>query len=370
MATIPEEPHTNLEQYLNRIATGEGEIPAEPHTNVEQYLNYIIENGTGGGGGEARVVDELPAEGETGYIYLILKESTKAGDIYDEYIWALQQDGTTYGWEHLGATNEVTLEIDDAMSDTSENAVQNKVIKTYVDGKVPNVVQSTGTSTTNVMSQKAVTDMIFDGNNTSRIRIGSNSSIGLQSVVIGSGASTNAVNSQGDVVIGPAAGTASDGAVAIGRGAKAGPTSYSYTATAIAIGQYATASSGGSIALGGGFDSTTTKATASGGSSIAIGSPATASGTRSMALGHGASAPYANSVAIGNNATTTLAGEVNIGAGGSGRGYNSSNYRLLSGVYDPQSDHDAATKGYVDTAVASAAQAYSTSSFNNLWENA
>ena len=143
-----------MEQYLNRIATGEGEYPAEPHTNVEQYLNYIIENGIGGGG-EARVVDKLPAEGETGYIYLVLKEQTASGDIYDEWIWALQQDGTSYDWEHLGATNEVTIEIDDAMSDSSENAVQNKVIKSYVDtglsGKQSTLTAGEGIDITNAV---------------------------------------------------------------------------------------------------------------------------------------------------------------------------------------------------------------------------
>lgn len=65
----------------------------------------------GGGGIGGRVVDELPAEGEQGYIYLILKESTPEGDIYDEYMWVLLQDGETYGWEHIGATNEVDLDV-------------------------------------------------------------------------------------------------------------------------------------------------------------------------------------------------------------------------------------------------------------------
>ena len=32
-----------------------------------------------------------------------------------------------------------------------------------------------------------------------------------------------------------------------------------------------------------------------------------------------------------------------------GNGYNSSNYRLLTGLYDPQTAHDAATKGYTDS---------------------
>lgn len=65
----------------------------------------------GGGGNEGRVVDKLPEEGEPGYIYLVLKESTPKGDIYDEYMWVLQQDGETYGWEHIGATNEVNLDV-------------------------------------------------------------------------------------------------------------------------------------------------------------------------------------------------------------------------------------------------------------------
>ena len=107
---------------------------ADMFANSHPFKVYV--EGGGGGGGEARVVDELPAEGESGYIYLVLKEETAQGDIYDEWIWALQQDGTTYGWEHLGTTSEVTLEIDDAMSSTSENAVQNKVIKAYVDTAV------------------------------------------------------------------------------------------------------------------------------------------------------------------------------------------------------------------------------------------
>lgn len=104
---------------------------ADMFANSHPYKVSI--EGGGGGGGEARVVDELPEEGESGYIYLVLKEHTEEGDVYDEWIWALQQDGETYGWEHLGATNEVTIEIDSQISSTSENAVQNKVIKQYVD---------------------------------------------------------------------------------------------------------------------------------------------------------------------------------------------------------------------------------------------
>ena len=48
---LPNEPLTRGEQYLNRIATGEGTIPDEPLTRMEQYLDYIAENGGSGGGG-------------------------------------------------------------------------------------------------------------------------------------------------------------------------------------------------------------------------------------------------------------------------------------------------------------------------------
>lgn len=57
------------------------------------------------------------------------------------------------------------------------------------------------------------------------------------------------------------------------------------------------------------------------------------------------------SVALGAYAKATVSGEVNIGTGTETVGYNSSNYRLLSGVYDGQGSHDAATKGQLDNAI-------------------
>ena len=145
-------------------------------------------------------------------------------------------------------------------------------------GSGPTVVQTTGTSTTDVMSQNAVTNLIFNN--------------------------TNSLSPQ--------------------------------------IGPNAYASSGSQVALG-------TGSNASGDYAISIGNIASTTGSRSLAIGNSASASTANSIAIGSNATTTVAGEVNIGAGTSGRGYNSTNYRLLSGVYDGQNAHDAATKGQLDS---------------------
>lgn len=84
---------------------------------------------------------------------------------------------------------------------------------------------------------------------------------------------------------------------------------------------------------------------------IAIGTTAQVYGvaTRGVAIGNNAIATKENSIALGPNAKTTRIGEVNIGADTSGRGYNSTNYRVLGGVHDPIDAQDAATKNYVDT---------------------
>ena len=105
---------------------------ADMFANDHPFKVYV--EGGGGGGGEARVVTELPETGESGYIYLVLKEETSEGDIYDEWIWALQADGTTYGWEHLGTTNEVTIKLYDTEGDNTDGAATQRLV-TSLKGK-------------------------------------------------------------------------------------------------------------------------------------------------------------------------------------------------------------------------------------------
>lgn len=57
------------------------------YSNEHPYKVVVV---GGSAGGEARIVEELPEEGEGGYIYLILKEELPEGNIYDEYMWVLQ----------------------------------------------------------------------------------------------------------------------------------------------------------------------------------------------------------------------------------------------------------------------------------------
>lgn len=176
-------------------------------------------------------------------------------------------------------------------------------------GNGPTVVQTTGTSTTDVMSQNAVTGMIYaDPGAKLRVQIGGSA---------GDDGGNNVVAIKGTVEGGSGTSAAIAGTI---RGSS----------------RYSFAASGGEV-----------KANSAG--AIAIGQSATAQGIGTIALGRGAKA--------------TTQGQFDVGTINS-NGYNNSNYRLLTGLYDPQSDHDAATKGYVD---ANSASVFTTNEWNALW---
>lgn len=171
-------------------------------------------------------------------------------------------------------------------------------------GSSVTVEQSTGTSQTSVMSQQAVSQMIFPaGEETSK----------------------------GKIAIGKASAASSSG-IAIGGFYTSFPTQANAD-NAIAIGSWARVSSAnGAIAMG-------NSAQISGGEgALALGANTYISSKK-------------GAVALGAYASPSSDGEVNIGSTSTSYGYNSSNYRLLSGVYDGQNAHDACTKGQLDTAV-------------------
>lgn len=68
-----------------------------------QNGDYYWSDEQGIGGIEIRVVDELPSTGETNVLYLVPSENPQTGNIYEEYIWALQSD-ESYAFELIGST--------------------------------------------------------------------------------------------------------------------------------------------------------------------------------------------------------------------------------------------------------------------------
>lgn len=105
---------------------------------TEQWVTDAIADA----GGKVLVVTELPAKGNPNTIYMVPNESSRANDVYDEYIWMVTTEKT--GWEFLGNKHvEVDLtgyynktQVDRAIEDSearSTAAIALKVDK--VDGK-------------------------------------------------------------------------------------------------------------------------------------------------------------------------------------------------------------------------------------------
>lgn len=162
-------------------------------------------------------------------------------------------------------------------------------------GSGPTVVQSTGTSTTDVMSQNAVTSMVYaDPSTKSKVQIGNNGATGLSGVAIGDTALSSGNHS-----------------TALGNSARA------YGDYSVAAGHFASGNGNGAVAVG-------------------------------YSAGTVGGISKRGTVSIGAYAKAAEPGEMAIGSTDTSYGYNNSNYRLLTGLYDPQSAHDAATKGYVD----------------------
>lgn len=114
---------TNANDHPFKVAladAGDGEMYANSHP-----YKVVIEGG--GIGFEAVIVDELPETGDPKNIYFILKESTPEGDIYDEWMWMLQQD-ETYGWTHIGTTDTVEIKLYSSTGNHTDGAMTQKAV--------------------------------------------------------------------------------------------------------------------------------------------------------------------------------------------------------------------------------------------------
>lgn len=193
-------------------------------------------------------------------------------------------------------------------------------------GSSVNVVQTTGSSTTDVMSQKATTDMVLDPLHTQSVCIGGSGTYSTNYSVSVRGRISN--NSTSCVAVGNSAYIGADG----------------QATNCIAIGDSSNINYGqGSVAIG---DSSAVYSFDATNRSVALGSHAKVLGTSDNHINY--------SVALGAYSAPNVSGQVDISTGAQNYGYNGTGYRLLSGVHDGQSAHDAATVAQGNTLATSA----------------
>jgi len=223
---------------------------------------------------------------------------------------------------------------------------------------MPSVVQVTGDSTTSVMSQDATSKMVFrtrgsgypwdPTNYVKYINIGGKDT---QTTVLADGWGIN-IGGYGN-----------------------GGTSRQISDASVTIGHGTYAAGRGDVIIGNpgstGINSNLTNSVVIGNGAGPSGSGASLYRNSLVTIGYNAQVPtqsITGAVAIGACSYAQANGEMNIGSTNTTYGYNSSNYRLLTGVYDPINAHVAATKGYVDTAVSGAVATINSTDWSNLWQ--
>ena len=313
-------------QYVNFVGTDgtaagvAGLVPGPATTDAGKFLKADGTWDTVGGGGSEFVDLTVTALGTDTITVTASKTPTEVGTLVSagkEVIYRLVLAQTVPGFAAgtyllqtvmAGSTGVIASSI--ATPDTistrgyifgqGTNEASGTI---YVKNLDAPVVQTTGTSTTDVMSQDAVTKRLYP-------RFGVyNDAIGIV------GANESQDSDAGLLSVGIGSGSVARGDNAIAIGAQ-------------------------------------TKIYAAGVYSTAVGSSAKTEGhSRAVALGNAADAAFDNSVAIGSNAKTTRVGEVNVGADTSGRGYNSTNYRVIGGVHDGQLAQDAVTVNQVNSLI-------------------
>lgn len=189
------------------------------------------------------------------------------------------------------------------------------------------VVQTTGTSTTDVMSQDATTKLVYPdiANSPYKMVIGEGSIAGTNK-----GLAINGVLNSGLTGSSIAIGTTDAGYAQIGTSGRAD--------NSVAIGNGANVARGvQSVAIGGQAFANSGQNT---GNNVAIGFNTNAGNNSAT-----------STVALGAYARTSRTGEVNIGTGSNGSGYNNTNYRVLGGVHDGQLAQDAVTVNQVNATI-------------------
>lgn len=82
--SLPTNPQSRSEEYLNAIATGDASNLPEPESRMDEYLDYIAKNGGGGGGSS---LPEVTADDKDKYLHT----NASTGDLE----WSAVSGGTT-----------------------------------------------------------------------------------------------------------------------------------------------------------------------------------------------------------------------------------------------------------------------------------
>ena len=307
--TLPE-PASREEQFLAKAAGMQGvELPT-PASREELYLNAIAQGGGGGGGGDyvEKVGDtsEYPFDDQKPYL------------VVDDHL-AYDAESINVG-QLVYDTNESKFFVY-AGTDIDPDTGDEYIIWDEVGGAA--LQQTTGTDVSSAMSQYATTKMIYPHNDTKRVAIGNTEG---DTTISGMSINGNLTtfNGQGSIAIGVGSSRASVGSRGDAR-------------NSIAIGNSASSATGlYNIVLG--YNSYVDSSTA--GCNVAIGYNSYTSGNT-----------LKNSVALGAYSSISRIGEVNVGAGNSGQGFNSTNYRVIGGVHDGQDSHDAVTVGQINNLI-------------------
>ena len=300
------------------IANGSGGGLIPQNTNWhDNYMNSFTENGIKIANLKEPVeqVESLPATGKEGELCYVTGENPGMY-FYDGDEWVAVGGGSGVsdfndlsnrpqlnGTQMTGNTNITSFVGTDGQTAGAQGLVPapattdaDKFLKSdgtwaTAGGGGPTVVQTTGSSTTDVMSQDATTKMIWQdvAGGSKVIRIGNNSTDNY---------AFNTIN------IGAQYARSGDGIV-IGSGA----TLY--------------ANAGGSVVIG-----SQAKTPFTGGS-------------------------YYGSVALGyqSGGNITASGMVDVGSTNSSYGYDNTNYRLITGVHNAVGDHDAVTLGQLNALI-------------------
>lgn len=90
-----------------------------------ESVNLVLADGTTFGV-TAKTVTTLPETGENGILYLVKKAETAEGNLFDEYLWVMKEDGT-FGFEKVGAT-DVAVTLYDGLGQNTDGAMTQKAV--------------------------------------------------------------------------------------------------------------------------------------------------------------------------------------------------------------------------------------------------